>query len=146
MAKRLRVCGGDGGESNSPSRKGRSRSTTSLVDSLISLGWPLSTESSRASQAVLRCLLLTSETQHLDYPSPIPNPPRRSQGGRVTLEGVTLQPLLVRQLFVATRFTRWMAISACNLATPSPCRTHASPYCFVKMLICLYYTPKLCKG
>ena len=132
MAKRLRVCGGDGGESNSPSRKGRSRYTTGLVGSLILLSGPLSTESNRASQFFLRCSLLTSEAPHLDFVSPIPNPPRKGQGGRVTWLRVTLQPILVRQLFLATSLTRLMAVSACDLVTSSPCRTHASPYSIVK--------------
>ena len=75
-----RISGGDGGESNSPSRRRHSRCTTGLVDSLVSLGRPLSTEFNQASQGFLGAAYWRQ--RHSTSTLCRPSPPRRG-GGKV---------------------------------------------------------------
>ena len=102
------VCGGDGGESNSPSNGSDPESTTGLFSSLISREKPQLNESSRASRLVFRRPYrhVGGGTPTLRHPNP--DPPGWGQAGWASLFSQP-EPIQVRQLFFATGLMRWMA-------------------------------------
>ena len=116
MRKRVRsvnlglvlLCGGDGGESNSPSNRRDPEFTTGLFSSLISLEKPLLNESFRASRLVFRrpSRHVGGGTPTLHHPDP--DPPGWGQAGWASLFSQP-EPIQVRQLFFATGLMRGMA-------------------------------------
>ena len=124
----LRVSGGDGGESNSPSRRDYPGYPTGIVNSLFLPGEPLLTESRRASRFFFHHPYRRpgSGTSALFHPIPT----HRGEAGLDVLPFLVRQRLVLvlRQLCFATCLMRVMATSACNPVAYLPCRNHASPF------------------
>jgi hypothetical protein len=92
-----KISGGDGGESNSPSRRALFRVSTSLYGCLFSLRCHPPPDFSGASRCFLGDPYRHRDRSTSTFRRPIPNPSRRGQGGRSCLFR-QLGRILFRQL------------------------------------------------
>jgi hypothetical protein len=102
------VCGGDGGESNSPSNGNDPESATGLFSYLILCEKPQLNEFSRTSRLVFRRPYRRMGNGTPTFLHPDPDPPGWGQAGWASLFSQP-EPIQVRQLFFATCLMRWMA-------------------------------------
>ena len=120
----FRIRGGDGGESNSPSKRRQAQMYYRLIRRLMS-GGPSTGGLPERFAASLRRPLAASGTQH---PNCISLTVTAGAGHRGVVALLT-QPGRVRcrQLVVCHLIREWAANSACNPTQQIPCRNHASP-------------------
>ena len=120
----IRIRGGDGGESNSPSKRRQAQMYYRLIRRFLS-GGPSTGGLPERFAASLRRPLAASGTQHPNY---IARTVTAGAGHRGVVALLT-QPGRVRcrQLVVCRLIREWAANSACNPTQLIPCRNHASP-------------------
>jgi len=133
----VHFCGGDGGESNSPSNGRDPESTTGLFRSLISLEKPQLNKSVRASRLVFRRPYrhVGGGTPTLHHPGP--DPPGWGQAGWASLFSQP-EPIQVRQLFFATCLMRVMAPQPAILWHTSTVETTRPRVCVSPSAQCLF--------